>query len=139
MFRRLVTLLQSPGARPAISVSAPSVIEQCDEKPRDIIASDAEKAQATSPLTVEVVDGHLHKRRLDVWLDKVVHWSGSPAFFIFTVAGLIAWAGLGIAGYRCALRFSTPADTTATTPTGTSSSPTSKPSAHVRANCSAPR
>ena len=96
MSRRLAALLKSPGARPALSVSAPSMIEQGDEKPRSVLD---EKAPA-DPHTVEVVNGHLHKRRLDIWLDKVVHWSGSPAFFFITLSGLIAWAGLGIAGYR---------------------------------------
>ena len=120
MSPRLVTLLKSPGARPAISVSAPSAIEPCDEKPRNLIASNDEKAQVSDPRTVEVVDGHLHKRRLDVWLDKVVHWSGSPAFFLISVAGLIAWAGLGIDGYRSALRSLCLALTRAApTPTGT--------------------
>ena len=102
MSRRLVALLKSPGARPAIAVSAPSVIET-REASNKTLASDEEKIGAddkkSDESTVEVIDGQVHKRRLDVWLDKVVHWSGSPAFFLITVAGLIAWAGLGIAGY----------------------------------------
>lgn len=101
MSRRLVALLKSPGARPAIAVSAPSVIET-REQSHNTPTSDEEKIGADdkkSDPTVQVINGEVTKRRLDVWLDKVVHWSGSPAFFLITVAGLIAWAGLGIAGY----------------------------------------
>ncbi|BGO95199.1 hypothetical protein NBRC10512_000982 [Rhodotorula toruloides] len=117
MFRRFITILASPGSRPALVVSAPSVLPAGDiaaEKaiPRDdssldLLKSDEKVAAshddlATSPTdsSVKVVDGIVAPRsRLDRYLDTIVHWSGSLPFFLFISSGLVAWAVLGVAGY----------------------------------------
>ncbi|BGP03149.1 Metal ion transporter [Rhodotorula toruloides ATCC 204091] len=117
MFRRLITVLASPGSRPALVVSAPSVLPAGaigadkavprDDSSLDLLKSEEKLASwqdnlATSPAdsSVKVVDGIVAPRsRLDRYLDTIVHWSGSLPFFLFVSSGLIAWAILGVAGY----------------------------------------
>lgn len=123
MFRRFVTIIAAPGARPALAVSAPSILPaghrvfEKETPPRDnsrfdLLESEEKLAvsqdipalsagtDSSSSLSVKVVAGFVAPRsRLDRFLDTVVCWSGSLPFFLFVASGLVAWAILGIAGY----------------------------------------
>ncbi|BGP27345.1 hypothetical protein JCM10295v2_006313 [Rhodotorula toruloides] len=118
MFRRFITVIASPGARPALVVSAPSTLRagrEEGEKPAlvrgdsslDLLKSEEKLESSQDDLVassgdpaVKVVAAVVAPRsRLDRYLDTIVHWSGSLPFFLFISSGLVAWATLGIAGY----------------------------------------
>ncbi|BGP35049.1 hypothetical protein JCM10296v2_006879 [Rhodotorula toruloides] len=117
MFRRFITILASPGSRPALVVSASSVLPAgsvaaekaitCDDSSLDLLKSEEKLASSqddlatsTADSSIKFVDGIVAPRsRLDRYLDTVVHWSGSLPFFLFISSGLVVWAALGVAGY----------------------------------------
>lgn len=64
------------------------------------MAAVASDGAAPGTQSVRFSAGSLPSRgRLDSWLDAVVRWSGSLAFFLSVTAGLVAWAVLGIVGF----------------------------------------
>lgn len=80
---RFMNVLSKPGAKPEIQGVAPT---QFTEK--DGLAIDKPNATGYQPKS--------KPRMLDRWLDFVVRMSGSEPVFFFILAGLLAWALLGV-------------------------------------------
>ncbi|KAH8892641.1 Low affinity iron permease [Thozetella sp. PMI_491] len=83
---KLFRALCSPGARADIEETAPTqrVLETSNH---------ANEGSDTNDTGFAI---KLKKRRLDRWLDVLVHASGSEPIFLLILAGLLAWAFLGV-------------------------------------------
>lgn len=81
-----MNILRSPGAREEVKGVAPT--QQLDALQDDGISDS--KAVNAGYTTQE------KQRRLDRWLDWVVHMSGSASVFLVILAGLLTWALVGI-------------------------------------------
>lgn len=92
--RRLVDALRAPGFKGSIEEAAPT---------QHVLVMTSYLVGRDTALAEPVLDEYAMEsaakpkgRRLDRWLDRLVHASGSEPVFLLILAGLLAWAFLGI-------------------------------------------
>lgn len=98
MFKQILNLFASPGAKGAIEDTAPTQYIFTDSaltgKKKAVVAGELEQFTSVENITGYV--DRVKKDRLDRWLDRVVKASGSQLVFFFMIAGLLIWAFFGI-------------------------------------------
>ncbi|KAK7714668.1 hypothetical protein SLS64_003663 [Diaporthe eres] len=94
MQMRLIDALRAPGFKGSIEEAAPT---------QHVLVMTSNSVGRDSTLVDPVLDQYAIEpaakpkgRRLDRWLDRLVQASGSEPIFLLVLAGLLAWAFLGI-------------------------------------------